>query len=133
MSSALASAPSPTMRCSRRCSRSVDLGSAMRGRAGWPASMRCASSRSSSPVSRSTRPISLRYMRTVSDVPPSPRSAGVPSVPPGRRLSMRERSPSLISGRAMPLVGVTASSSTSSSTAMPACADPARTAVITSR
>jgi len=31
--------------------------------------MRCASSRSSSPVSRLTRPISLRYSRTVSDVP----------------------------------------------------------------
>ena len=41
-------------------------------RASWPASMRMASSRSSSAVSRLTRPISFRYMRTVSDVPPSP-------------------------------------------------------------
>ena len=74
MSWARATSPSPTRRCSRRRSHAGSSTSdvAIRSSASCPASMRWASSRSSSPVSRLTRPISFRYSRTVSDVPPSP-------------------------------------------------------------
>ena len=98
---------------------------AIRSSASCPASMRWASSRSSSPVSRLTRPISLRYSRTVSDVPPSPLRS--PPDAEGRRCA------GATSGRGRrcrppdgpgPSVGVTSSSSTSSSTRMPRLRQP---------
>ncbi len=77
VSSLLARSPLLTARISIRLSTPStgspeEAASSMRCAASLPSSISWASRRSSSVVSRSTWPISRRYIRTASDVPPSP-------------------------------------------------------------
>ena len=72
----------------------------------WPSSMSCARRRSSSAVSRSTWPISRRYMRTPSDVDVSPRGAARVVVQLRRRRLSRRSSSTSSTGERTGRIGV---------------------------